>query len=59
MKPVARATAVEVRPRMNLSLTFDHRVVDGYTAGTFMAKLAELIEKPELLAAVLGRSPPK
>ncbi len=57
MKPVAGATGVEVRPRMNFSLTFDHRVVDGYTAGMFMARLSELVEKPELLREALSEAP--
>jgi len=34
-----------------LSLTFDHRLVDGATAARFLARVAELAEKPHLLIA--------
>ena len=32
-----------------LSLTFDHRVVDGAPAGRFLARVVELLERPYLL----------
>ncbi|QAT60385.1 2-oxo acid dehydrogenase subunit E2 [Acidilutibacter cellobiosedens] len=38
-----------IKPIMNLSLTADHRVIDGAAAAAFMAKLKEYIEKPGLL----------
>lgn len=38
-----------IKPMMNLSLTADHRVVDGALAAEFLAKLKEYIEKPGLL----------
>jgi 2-oxoisovalerate dehydrogenase E2 component (dihydrolipoyl transacylase) len=37
---------IEVRKRMNLSLSCDHRVVDGWDAATFMQALKEFIENP-------------
>ncbi len=37
-----------IRQLMHLSLTFDHRVVDGAPAACFLQDLAELIEKPGL-----------
>jgi pyruvate dehydrogenase E2 component (dihydrolipoamide acetyltransferase) len=40
---------VVIKPMMNLSLTADHRVVDGSVAAQFVARLKELIEKPGLL----------
>lgn len=40
---------IAIRPMMNLSLTADHRVVDGSVAAEFLAKLKEYIEKPGLL----------
>lgn len=40
---------VIIKPMMNLSLTADHRVVDGSVAAQFVARLKELIEKPGLL----------
>ena len=37
---------IEVRKRMNLSLSCDHRVVDGWDAASFLADLKQLIENP-------------
>ena len=43
---------IEVRKRMNLSLSCDHRVVDGWDAANFMADLKAYIENPiRLLSA--------
>ena len=43
---------IEVRKRMNLSLSCDHRVVDGWDAASFMQDLKGLIENPlRLLSA--------
>jgi pyruvate dehydrogenase E2 component (dihydrolipoamide acetyltransferase) len=35
-----------MRPLMNLSLTADHRLVDGAEGARFMARLREIIENP-------------
>ena len=40
-----------VRPIMNLSLTADHRVVDGSVAAQFLQRVKALMEKPGLLLA--------
>jgi 2-oxoisovalerate dehydrogenase E2 component (dihydrolipoyl transacylase) len=37
---------IEVRKRMNLSLSCDHRVVDGWDAANFMQAMKALIENP-------------
>lgn len=37
------------KPLMNLSLTADHRVVDGAIAASFLSRLKEMIEKPMLM----------
>jgi 2-oxoisovalerate dehydrogenase E2 component (dihydrolipoyl transacylase) len=37
---------IEVRKRMNLSLSCDHRVVDGWDAANFMQALKTYIENP-------------
>jgi 2-oxoisovalerate dehydrogenase E2 component (dihydrolipoyl transacylase) len=37
------------RKMMNLSCSFDHRVIDGYVAAVFVAKLKSLLEKPAML----------
>jgi pyruvate dehydrogenase E2 component (dihydrolipoamide acetyltransferase) len=45
----------QVVPRkiMNLSITFDHRVIDGAQGARFMRDLVQLLEHPELLMARL------
>jgi pyruvate dehydrogenase E2 component (dihydrolipoamide acetyltransferase) len=47
--PVARDGAMVVRPVMQLSLSADHRVVDGAAAARFLAELRERLEEPYLL----------
>ncbi|HEY0414448.1 MAG TPA: dihydrolipoamide acetyltransferase family protein [Allosphingosinicella sp.] len=45
-KPVVVDGELEIRKRMNLSLSCDHRVVDGWDAANFMQDLKKLIENP-------------
>jgi 2-oxoisovalerate dehydrogenase E2 component (dihydrolipoyl transacylase) len=45
-KPVVVAGKIEIRKRMNLSLSCDHRVVDGWDAANFLQDLKKLIENP-------------
>ena len=48
--PVVRDGQIVIRTMMNLSLTADHRVVDGVMAARFLKRIAELLENPyELL----------
>ena len=47
--PVVRNGEVVIRPMMNLSLTADHRVIDGVMAAKFLKRMAELLENPYLL----------
>jgi 2-oxoglutarate dehydrogenase E2 component (dihydrolipoamide succinyltransferase) len=49
-RPVAISGRVEIRPMMYLALTYDHRLVDGKEAVTFLATVKEVVENP---AAVL------
>jgi 2-oxoisovalerate dehydrogenase E2 component (dihydrolipoyl transacylase) len=49
VKPVWRDGAFVPRKVMNLSSSFDHRVVDGYDAATFIQRLRALIEAPATL----------
>ena len=46
-RPVAIGNAVEVRPMMYLALSYDHRIVDGAEAVTFLVRVKECIEDPE------------
>jgi 2-oxoisovalerate dehydrogenase E2 component (dihydrolipoyl transacylase) len=48
-RPVARNAAVVVRKMMNLSSSFDHRVVDGWNAAEFIQKVKSLLEQPATL----------
>jgi pyruvate dehydrogenase E2 component (dihydrolipoamide acetyltransferase) len=49
-KPVAVNDKVEIRPRMIVTLAFDHRLVDGAPAARFLQRIKHLIEEPlELL----------
>ncbi len=48
-RAVVRDGQVVVRPMMNLAIGFDHRVVDGELAVKFLRRVAELLERPELL----------
>ena len=54
-RPVIRAGNVEPRRMMNLSSSFDHRIVDGHDAARFVQGLKELIEEPALLLAEPAR----
>ncbi|KAF4305030.1 Biotin/lipoyl attachment [Botryosphaeria dothidea] len=45
-KPVAINGKVEIRPMMYLALTYDHRLLDGREAVTFLVKVKEFIEDP-------------
>jgi pyruvate dehydrogenase E2 component (dihydrolipoamide acetyltransferase) len=50
-KPVAAGGQVVIRPMMNVTLTYDHRIIDGAEAGKFMRTLKRLIEDPILVLA--------
>ncbi len=46
-RPVAIGDKVEVRPMMYLALSYDHRIVDGREAVTFLVRVKECIEDPQ------------
>ena len=48
-RPVVRNGQIVIRKMMNLSSSFDHRVVDGYDAAKFIQKLKGLLEHPATL----------
>ncbi len=48
-RPVAINGNVEVRPMMYIALSYDHRIIDGKEAVTFLVKIKELVENPEKL----------
>ncbi len=48
-RPVAIGGKIEIRPMMYLALTYDHRVVDGQGAVTFLVRVKENLEDPARL----------
>jgi len=52
-KPVAVDGELAVRERIGFSFSYDHRLIDGVTAGRFMERVIEGIEDPDLLLARL------
>jgi 2-oxoglutarate dehydrogenase E2 component (dihydrolipoamide succinyltransferase) len=48
-RPVARGGQVVVRPMMYLALSYDHRIVDGKEAVTFLVRVKEALEDPARL----------
>ena len=48
-RPVFINNQVTVRTMMNLSSSFDHRIVDGYDAAKFIQRLKRLLENPALI----------
>ena len=52
-RPVAIGDSIEIRPIMYLALSYDHRIIDGREAVTFLVRVKECIEDPErILLAV-------
>jgi 2-oxoglutarate dehydrogenase E2 component (dihydrolipoamide succinyltransferase) len=48
-RPVAVAGKIEIRPMMYLALTYDHRIVDGREAVSFLVRVKEGVEDPRRL----------
>ena len=51
-RPMVVEGKVEIRPMMYLALTYDHRLLDGKDAVSFLVKIKELLESPESM--ILG-----
>jgi pyruvate/2-oxoglutarate dehydrogenase complex dihydrolipoamide acyltransferase (E2) component len=49
-RPVVRDGQIVIRLMMNLSITFDHRILDGMTAAKFILEVVKLLEHPAVLA---------
>jgi 2-oxoglutarate dehydrogenase E2 component (dihydrolipoamide succinyltransferase) len=45
-RPMAVAGKIEIRPMMYLALSYDHRIVDGREAVTFLVRVKEILEDP-------------
>lgn len=48
-RPVAVGNSIELRPMMYIALSYDHRIVDGKGAVTFLVKIKNYIEDPSRL----------
>ena len=48
-RPVVVDDQVVIRPMMYLALSYDHRIVDGREAVSFLVRIKECIENPERL----------
>jgi 2-oxoglutarate dehydrogenase E2 component (dihydrolipoamide succinyltransferase) len=48
-RPVAVESQVVIRPMMYLALSYDHRVVDGREAVSFLVRVKDCIENPARL----------
>jgi 2-oxoglutarate dehydrogenase E2 component (dihydrolipoamide succinyltransferase) len=48
-RPVVIDDKVVIRPMMYLALSYDHRIVDGKEAVTFLVRVKECLEDPERL----------
>jgi len=45
-RPVAVSDKIEIRPMMYVALSYDHRIVDGREAVTFLVRIKECVEEP-------------
>ena len=53
-EPVVRDGQIVIRPMMAISLTFDHRLIDGALAGEFRKRFKALLEAPAQATATSG-----
>lgn len=56
-RPMAINGQVVVRPMMYVALSYDHRIIDGRESVSFLVRVKELLENPELL--LFGKDPVK
>jgi 2-oxoglutarate dehydrogenase E2 component (dihydrolipoamide succinyltransferase) len=56
-RPMAFNGQVVIKPMMYLALSYDHRVIDGRESVSFLVRIKELLENPELL--LFGKDPVK
>jgi 2-oxoglutarate dehydrogenase E2 component (dihydrolipoamide succinyltransferase) len=56
-RPMAINGQVVIRPMMYVALSYDHRIIDGRESVSFLVRVKELLEKPELL--LFGKDPLK
>jgi 2-oxoglutarate dehydrogenase E2 component (dihydrolipoamide succinyltransferase) len=54
-RPIAMNGQVVIRPMMYLALSYDHRIIDGKESVSFLVRVKEQLEKPDLL--LFGKDP--
>ncbi|MGN6475878.1 MAG: 2-oxoglutarate dehydrogenase complex dihydrolipoyllysine-residue succinyltransferase [Flavipsychrobacter sp.] len=54
-RPMVVNGKIEIRPMMYVALSYDHRIIDGRESVSFLVRVKELLENPELL--LIGQSP--
>jgi 2-oxoglutarate dehydrogenase E2 component (dihydrolipoamide succinyltransferase) len=52
-RPMVVTGKIEIRPMMYLALSYDHRLVDGREAVTFLVRVKEVLEDPARLVVDL------
>ena len=48
-RPIAKAGNIVIRPIMYLALSYDHRIIDGKEAVSFLKTIKECLEEPRRL----------
>ncbi len=56
-RPMVVNGKIEARPMMYVALSYDHRIIDGRESVSFLVRVKELLENPELL--LIGQDPVK
>jgi len=56
-RPVVVDKQIVIRPMMYVALSYDHRIIDGRESVSFLVRVKELLENPELL--LFGKDPVK
>ena len=56
-RPIAEKGQVVIKPMMYVALSYDHRIIDGRESVSFLVRVKELLENPELL--LFGKDPVK
>lgn len=56
-RPIAMNGQVVIRPMMYLALSYDHRIIDGRESVSFLVRVKELLENPQLM--LFGKDPVK
>jgi 2-oxoglutarate dehydrogenase E2 component (dihydrolipoamide succinyltransferase) len=56
-RPMVVNGRIEARPMMYIALSYDHRIIDGRESVSFLVRVKELLENPELL--LIGQNPVK